>query len=151
VHVWSCCLMPCKWLAPPQQLQDAMQQRSATLPTVFTQWLQLRLALLSNKPHCFHRHTHVSEALHPPLAPQVLSELASVNIRLFPFAAALAKRGHTVLVSDPDHLHQVPIATLGPENKHIKAPNHHEHTSTQSKPAAALLADASDLRADTHA
>lgn len=89
-----------------------MQPRSATLPTVFTQWLQLRLALLFNKPHCFHRHTHVSEALHPPLAPQVLSELASVNIRLFPFAAALAKRGHTVLVSDPDHLHQVPIATL---------------------------------------
>ncbi len=110
-----------------------------------------RAPTITLEPRDVHRHTHVSEALHPPLAPQVLSELASVNIRLFPFAAALAKRGHTVLVSDPDHLHQVPIATLGPENKHIKAPNHHEHTSTQSKPAAALLADASDLRADTHA
>ncbi len=102
--------------------------------------------------HTAFTDTRMSQRLcDPPLAPQVLSELASVNIRLFPFAAALAKRGHTVLVSDPDHLHQVPIATLGPENKHIKAPNHHEHTSTQSKPAAALLADASDLRADTHA
>jgi hypothetical protein len=38
---------------------------------------------------------------------QVMSELASVNIRLFPFAAALAKRGHTTFVSDPDHFHQV--------------------------------------------
>lgn len=44
---------------------------------------------------------------------QVLSELASVNIRLFPFAAALAKRGHTVSVADPDHLHQVlPLISL---------------------------------------
>lgn len=36
-----------------------------------------------------------------------MSELASVNIRLFPFAAALAKRGHTTFVADPDHFHQV--------------------------------------------
>jgi hypothetical protein len=36
-----------------------------------------------------------------------MSELASVNIRLFPFAAALAKRGHTTFVADPEHLHQV--------------------------------------------
>lgn len=40
---------------------------------------------------------------------QIQSELASVNIRLFAFAAELAKRGHTALVADVDHLHQVPL------------------------------------------
>lgn len=45
--------------------------------------------------------THVSAGL------QIVSELASINIRLFPFAAALAKRGHTTLVADPEHFYQV--------------------------------------------
>jgi len=43
---------------------------------------------------------------------QIQSELASVNIRLFAFAAELAKRGHTALVADVDHLHQVEIEKL---------------------------------------
>jgi hypothetical protein len=43
---------------------------------------------------------------------EVMSELASVNIRLFPFAAALAKRGHTTFVSDPEHFHQVDMDKL---------------------------------------
>lgn len=46
----------------------------------------------------------------------MMSELASVNIRLFPFAAALAKRGHTTFVSDPDHFHQVHCSRPSPCN-----------------------------------
>lgn len=49
-------------------------------------------------------------------SPQVLSELASVNIRLFAFAAELSKRGHTALVADVDHFHQV-----GPRAPRIRA------------------------------
>lgn len=63
---------------------------------------------------------------------QVLSSSASVNIRLFPFAAALARRGHTAYVSDVEHLSQVNMSGLDAIIfvKTLGAAFHHLHNSS---------------------
>lgn len=43
---------------------------------------------------------------------QIISDSESINARMLPFAAALAKRGHRVQILDVDHLTQVNISTL---------------------------------------